>query len=563
MNVNFLNLFENDFLALFPEIFLITSTLFLLMYGVTFSTSKHYNYPILIQNVGWLSLLSLIYTLLLLCHNPIHQSLLFYNTLIIDDFTYFFKILLLSSSFCAILISFDPREAKLAQSAALTVGGTNSALWSSNSETFTDSGGQRHSESTPVLRESKALNAFEYMILILFATSSMLFMISSYDFISMYLTVELQSLCFYVLAASKRNSEFSTEAGLKYFILGAFSSGILLFGCSMIYGFTGMTNFGELAKVFTGSYDSGASSGIIIGIIFLAVGFLFKLTAAPFHMWAPDVYEGSPTPITAFFSISPKIAIFAVFLRLFLSSFYDFMLPWQKIIIFCSIASMIVGALAAMAQYKIKRLLAYSSIGHIGYLLLGLCCATVEGVEALFIYLIVYVIMTINLFAIILSLRTQSPVHYFGMSANGQEQKEREVGTAGTYHFKYISDLGMLAKTNPVLALTFTCTLFSMAGIPPLAGFCSKFYIFFAALSSSLYLLAFIGVLTSVVSCFYYIRLIKIMYFEKPTRFIPFQAMDKEKSIIIALTLFFMIFFFFYPSPLFLVAHKVAISLSL
>lgn len=544
MNVNFSLLFENDFLALFPEIFLVSSTLFLLMYGVTFSTSKQHNYPILIQNIGWLSLISIALTICLVCHNPITQSLLFYNTLIIDDFTYFFKILLLSSSFCAILISFD-----------LT-----------------------HSTGHDIARRSTSLNAFEYMILILFSTISMLFMISSYDFISMYLTVELQSLCFYVLAASKRNSEFSTEAGLKYFILGAFSSGILLFGCSMIYGFTGITNFGELAKVLTGSQEvilgtfgtdtdwatplfwSSRSSGITIGIIFIAVGFLFKLTAAPFHMWAPDVYEGSPTGITAFFSIAPKIAILAVFMRLFLYSFYDLMLPWQKIILFCSLASMIVGALAAMSQHKIKRLLAYSSIGHIGYILLGLSCATIEGIEALFIYLIVYVIMTINLFAIILSLReldgTTSPRLNKGLEQGG-------VAQSGTHHLKYISDLGMLAKTNPILAFTFTCTLFSMAGIPPLAGFCSKFYIFFAALSSSLYLFAIFGVLTSVVSCFYYIRLIKIMYFEKPTKFIAYQRMDKEKSLMIGVTLFFMIFFFFYPSPLFLVAHKVAISLSL
>ena len=595
MNVNFFNLFENDFLALFPEIFLVTSTLFLLMYGVIFSTSKQYNYPILIQNVGWLSLICIALTMCLLCHNPIHQSLLFYNTLIIDDFTYFFKILLLSSSFCAILISFDLSYDK---------DQTHQRFLSSNSET--------------VQRKSSPLNAFEYMIFILFSTASMLLMISSYDFISMYLTVELQSLCFYVLAASKRNSEFSTEAGLKYFILGAFSSGILLFGCSMIYGFTGITNFGELSKVLTGSQevvvfhhllsnsgnieesalllDRGGglspapSSGIIIGIIFIAVGFLFKLTAAPFHMWAPDVYEGSPTAITAFFSIAPKIAILGVFLRLFLYSFYDQMLPWQKIIIFCSIASMIVGALAAMSQHKIKRLLAYSSIGHIGYILLGLCCATIEGIEALFIYLIVYVIMTINLFAIILSLQelrtydrdkvlagvtmeaSRAQLHSVPASPVPDDLFDHKISivsaqentqSSGTYHLKYISDLGMLAKTNPILALTLTCTLFSMAGIPPLAGFCSKFYIFFAALSSSLYLLAFIGVLTSVISCFYYIRLIKIMYFEKPTKFIAYQPMDKEKSILIGLTLFFMIFFFFYPSPLFLVAHKVAISLSL
>jgi len=365
MNINFFNLFENDFLALFPEIFLLISTIFLLLYGVFFHSSEGGLDPFgtdsvelgarglsgaqspldfgpvpanenntssffFLQNIAALSLLTLALTLVLLLNNPIRQSLLFYNTLIIDDFTYFFKILLLISSFCALFISFN--------------------FQFSENEFMSGANGQ----STQV--GNRPFNAFEYILLILFSTSSMLLMISSYDFISMYLTVELQSLCFYVLAASKRNSEFSTEAGLKYFILGAFSSGILLFGCSIIYGFTGITNFGELAKVFTGSQEiiaeisfvpgspvssgltatlsplsfaAGAdseiffsrSSGIILGILFLAVGFLFKLTAAPFHMWAPDVYEGSPTVITAFFSLAPKIAIFGVFFKIILVKF--------------------------------------------------------------------------------------------------------------------------------------------------------------------------------------------------------------------------------------------------
>jgi proton-translocating NADH-quinone oxidoreductase chain N len=530
MNFNFSILFENDCLALFPELYLITSTLFLLMYGVIVSTSEKYNYPLLMQNIGGLGLWSLGGTFLLILWNPLHESILFYNTLILDEMTFFFKMLLISSAFCAILLSFDLSHQK-EQSQLKYLGETSEVL----------SG------------KTSSLQAFEYMILLLLSTGSMLFMISSYDFLSFYLTLELQSLCFYVLAASKRNSEFSTEAGLKYFLLGAFSSGIFLFGCSMIYGFTGLTNFGDLAKIFTGSQEgftslSGQSTGVIIGIVFLAVGFLFKLTAAPFHMWAPDVYEGSPTPFTAFFSIVPKIALFAVFLRLFFWSFYDFMLPWQKILLFCSLASMSVGALAALGQHKIKRLLAYSSVGHVGYLLIGICCATSEGFEAFLIYLLIYVFMTINLFAIILS--CQESHHDF--------EKEK----TGTYHLKYISDLGMLGQMNPVLAFTLTCTLFSMAGIPPLAGFCSKFYLFFAALSSSLYFLAFFGVLTSVVSCFYYIRMIKIMYFEKPTQFIAYQSMDREKSILLGITLFFMIFFFFYPSPLFFLAHQVALSCS-
>ena len=530
MNFQFSILFENDCLALFPELYLIVSTLFLLMYGVMVSTSEKYNHPLLMQNIGGLGLWSLGGTLLLILWNPVHQSILFYNTLILDEMTSFFKILLISSSFCAILLSFDLSHQK-EQSHLKYLGETSEVL---------------SSKTSPV-------HAFEYMILLLLSTGSMLFMISSYDFLSFYLTIELQSLCFYVLAASKRNSEFSTEAGLKYFLLGAFSSGILLFGCSMIYGFTGLTNFGDLAKIFTGSQEgftslSGQSTGVLIGIVFLAVGFLFKFTAAPFHMWAPDVYEGSPTPLTAFFSIVPKIALFGVFLRLFFWSFYDFMLPWQKILLFCSLASMIVGALAALGQHKMKRLLAYSSVGHVGYLLLGICCATPEGFEAFLIYLLIYILMTINLFAIILS--CQESHHDF-----------HEIKT-GTYHLKYISDLAMLGKMNPLLAFTLTCTMFSMAGIPPLAGFCSKFYLFFAALSSSLYVLAFFGVFTSVVSCFYYIRMIKIMYFEKPTHYIAYQSMDREKSILLGITLFFMIFFFFYPSPLFLIAHQVALSCS-
>jgi proton-translocating NADH-quinone oxidoreductase chain N len=467
MHINFIDLFENDFLAFFPEIFLIFSTCFLLLYGILLSTSKIYNYPSLVQNVGWLSLLTLFYTLLLLTHNPIQQSLLFFNALIIDDFTFFFKVLLLGSAFSSILISLD------------------------------------------YFKQEK-LNAFEYIILILFAVASMLCMISSYDFITFYLSVELQSLCFYVLGASKRNSEFSTEAGLKYFILGAFSSGILLFGCSMIYGFSGITNFGDLAQLFIGvGHDSMIPlslhlNGIILGILFVGVGFLFKLSAAPFHMWAPDVYEGSPTAITAFFSLTPKVALFAVFIRFLFSCVYDLIFPWQKVIILCSLLSMCVGALAALSQYKIKRLLAYSSIGHVGYLLIGISSATLEGIEALFIYLCIYILMTLNIFAVLLSLVSTGKTlrsENESFEKNGSNFSETNASNfsetngrifvtdrdltirLGThYRIKYLSDLGMLSKTNPLLAFTLTCTLFSMAGIPPLAGFCSKFYIFFSAL---------------------------------------------------------------------------------
>nr|NP_054402.1 NADH dehydrogenase subunit 2 [Marchantia paleacea]P26846.2 RecName: Full=NADH-ubiquinone oxidoreductase chain 2; AltName: Full=NADH dehydrogenase subunit 2 [Marchantia polymorpha]AAC09399.1 nad2 [Marchantia paleacea] len=489
-------MFEHDFLALFPEIFLINATIILLIYGVVFSTSKKYDYPPLVRNVGWLGLLSVLITILLVAvGSPLAVANLVYNNLIIDNFTYFCQIFLLLSTASTMVMCLD-------------------------------------------YFKQESLNAFESIVLILLSTCSMLFMISAYDLIAMYLAIELQSLCFYVIAASKRDSEFSTEAGLKYFILGAFSSGILLFGCSMIYGFTGVTNFEELAKIFTGyeiTLFGAQSSGIFMGILFIAVGFLFKITAVPFHMWAPDVYEGSPTIVTAFFSIAPKISILANMLRVFIYSFYD--PTWQQLFFFCSIASMILGALAAMAQNKVKRLLAYSSIGHVGYLLIGFSCGTIEGIQSLLIGIFIYVLMTVNVFAIVLALRQN--------------------------RFKYIADLGALAKTNPILAITLSITMFSYAGIPPLAGFCSKFYLFFAALGCGAYLLALIGVVTSVISCFYYIRFVKIMYFDTPKTWVLYKPMDREKSLLLAITVFFITFFFLYPSPLFLVTHQMALCLCL
>jgi proton-translocating NADH-quinone oxidoreductase chain N len=499
-------MFDNDFLALLPEIFLINATIVLLIYGAIFSTSKKYNYPPLVRNVAWLGLFSIVVTIILVATSKQFCSLttanLCYNTLIIDDFTYFCKIALLLSTASTILMSLQ-------------------------------------------YFKQETVNTFESIVLILLSTCSMLFMISAYDLIAIYLAIELQSLCFYVIAASKRTSEFSTEAGLKYFILGAFSSGILLFGCSLIYGFTGVTNLEELSKIFTGyeiafgtetqGHFLGLTNpaGVFTGILFLAVGFLFKITAVPFHMWAPDVYEGSPTFVTAFFSIAPKIAILANMLRVFIFSVYD--PTWQQLFVFSSIASMTLGAIAGLAQNKVKRLLAYSSIAHVGYMLIGFSCGTIEGIQSLLIAIFIYVLMTINAFAIVLALRQN--------------------------RLKYISDLGALARTNPILAMTFAITMFSYAGIPPLAGFCSKFYLFFAALGCGAYLLALVGIITSVISCFYYIRFVKVMYFDTPSTWILYKTMDREKSLLLGITLFGIIFFFLYPSPIFLVTHQMALSL--
>lgn len=493
--MNFISLFANDFQAVFPELFLVTATIVLLVYGVLLSTSNRYDYPILIGNVSWLGVFSLGFAFLLLISNPFQNSILFYNSLLVDPFASFLKGLIILCSIFSILMSLD-------------------------------------------YLKQKSFHAFEYIILILFSTCSMLIMVSAYDFLSMYLAIELQSLCFYVLAASKRSSEFSTEAGLKYFILSAFASGIILFGCSMIYGLTGITNFGELAIFFTGNaaIPFHLSSGILLGILFISVGLLFKLTAAPFHMWAPDVYEGSPTPITAFFAIVPKLAILGLFIRFLLFSCYDLMNVWQSIIIFCSLASMMIGALAALSQKRIKRMLAFSSIGHIGYILMGFACGTIDGMQSLLLYMVIYSFMTIGAFAVVLSLQHQSP------------------------SMKYIEDFTMLGKMNPIVAATMSMILFSMAGIPPLAGFFAKYYIFLAGIESGWYWLAIVGVLTSVISCFYYIRIMKIMYFEKRKGWIYTQGVDREKSMILAMTLFFLCFFFFVPSPLLVMTHKIALA---
>jgi len=489
--------FEHDFLTLIPELFFLMTCLILLGFGLSIPSEGGESLRVYL----WLSLFSLGYAFALLIHNPIEHAFAFSQSLILDEFTLFFKALLLFGSFGTLVIS-----------------------------------------KNYLIKEK--MYSFEYILFLLFSTLSMLLMISSYDFISLFLTIEFQTLCFYVLAASKRTSEFSTEAGIKYFLLGAFSSGILLFGCSLIYGFTGMTNFGDLGLLLTGialpqiyELSSFPASGLFLGILFLAVGFLFKVTAAPFHMWAPDVYEGAPTSTTAFFSIVPKIALMAVFLRVFFHSFYDLLESWQNILLLCSALSMIVGSFAALAQQRIKRLPAYSSIGHVGYMLLGFSCASLEGIESVCIYLVIYVLMSLNVFALLLALHS------------------------GNSRLRYVSDFGMLSVSHPVLAFTFACTLFSMAGIPPLAGFCSKFYVFFAALGSGLYAVAILGVLTSVISCFYYIRFIKIMYFERPSHWLTYEVLDLEKAGVLGVTLFCILFFFLYPSPLFLSAHKVALCL--
>ena len=517
-------LFENDFLALFPELFLAMASMALLTAGVLVSTSMQYGKPILLTPIAYLALYSLILCYILIIKQPLTGGYLFYHCLVMDPLTLFLKKLLIIGAAITLCISIE-------------------------------------------YNKMERINQFELIVLILLSVCSMLFMIQSANLVSIYLAIELQSLCFYVMAALKSNSPFSSEAGLKYFLLGAFSSGILLFGCSLVYGFTGVTEFESLSKILscgtpvlglTGGeglmshYNAGIASltplrGCELGMIFILVAFLFKITAVPFHLWAPDVYEGAPTSVTAFFSIAPKIALLSVMIRLFGATDFYFTLGWQKILIFSSLASMILGSFAAMSQNKIKRMLAFSSIGHVGYMLVALSLHSLLGVQALCIYIVTYVVMTASLFATFL-------LHMGRHDTVGGKSLNGKVG-----RIKYITDLTQLSLTNPTLAVCLTVTMFSMAGIPPLAGFYAKVGVFEAALGSSQYLLALVGVLTSVISSFYYIRLVKIMYFEKSNQWLCLDRPEKSSTLILSFCFFFLITFIIYPTPLYLAGHMVSL----
>jgi len=362
---------------------------------------------------------------------------------------------------------------------------------------------------------------FEFPILVLFAATGMLMMISAYDLIALYVGLELQSLALYVVAAFKRDSARSSEAGLKYFVLGALSSGMLLYGASLVYGFTGSTEFTQIAAAVQ---PSGANLGLIFGLVFLMAGFAFKISAVPFHMWTPDVYEGAPTPVTAFFAAAPKLAAMALTVRVVVSAFPALTSEWQQIVVFLAIASMALGSFAAIGQRNIKRLMAYSSIGHMGYALVGLAAGTAEGVQGVIVYLAIYLVMTLGMFAAILAMRR-----------DGKMVEE-------------IDQLAGLSRTSPMMALVMAILLFSLAGIPPLAGFFAKFYVFLAAIESGLYALAVIGVLLSVVGAYYYLRIVKIMYFDDPAE--RFEAMPAPLTAVLGVSGVLILFFFVYPAPL-------------
>jgi len=373
---------------------------------------------------------------------------------------------------------------------------------------------------------------FEFPVMVLLAATGMLMMISANDLIALYVGLELQSLSLYVVAAFDRRSARSSEAGLKYFVLGALSSGMLLYGASLIYGFSGSTLFADIA---TAVQPSGANLGLIFGLVFLMTGFAFKISAVPFHMWTPDVYEGAPTPVTAFFAAAPKLAGMALTVRTLFSAFPAVTPEWQQIVTFLAIASMALGSFAAIGQRNIKRLMAYSSIGHMGYALVGLAAGTAQGVEGVIIYLAIYLAMTLGTFACILAMRRQGRM------------------------VEDIDQLSGLSSTSPMMAFLLAMLLFSLAGIPPLAGFFAKFYVFLAAINAGLYTLAVIGVLLSVVGAYYYLRIVKIMYFDAPAE--RFEPMPGLLAAVLGASGLFILFYFVYPAPLVDVAEAAAKSL--
>lgn len=368
---------------------------------------------------------------------------------------------------------------------------------------------------------SDNLNRFEYPVLLVLATLGMFMMVSANGLIALYIGIELQSLALYVVAAFKRDSLRSSEAGLKYFVLGALSSGMLLYGASLIYGFAGTVSYAGLGTALA----DGASMGVVVGLVFFMAGMAFKISAVPFHMWTPDVYEGAPTPATAFLAAAPKVAAVAMLVRVLMEAFPGLMAEWQQIIFFMAVASTLLGAFAAIGQNNIKRLMAYSSIGHVGFILIGLSAGTEQGVTGVLVYLAAYVAMTIGTFACILTMR-------------------RPEGAVES-----IDDLAGLSRHQPIMAAVLAILMFSLAGIPPFVGFFAKYFVFLAAIEAGLYVLAVIGVLASVVGAYYYLRVIKVMYFDEPAA--PFEKpMARDIRFVLTIAAAFVTLFFVYPSPL-------------
>ena len=461
-----------------PELFLSISVMILLMLGVFIKKS--------FKLINLLTIFVLIFAIILVFNQPNEVNKIFNDSYIIDNFSIFMKILTLV--FCSLILI-----------------------------------------SSKDYIKNNSMDKIEYPIIILSSVVGMFLMISSYDLIVFYLGLELQSLCLYILASFNKNEVKSSEAGLKYFVLSALATGLMLYGCSLIYGFTGSTNFSTIANNL-----NETSLGAVFGIVFIISGLAFKISSVPFHMWTPDVYEGSPTSVTSFFALVPKIAALSVFIRFMYVPFVNVIDQWQIIIIFLSVSSMIFGAFAAIGQNNIKRLMAYSSIGHIGYALAGVATGTNLGIQSTIIYLTIYLVMNLGAFGCIFTMRREN------------------------IFYEDINDLSGISKNHPMLALSFLIIFFSLAGIPPLAGFFAKFYIFMAVIEAKMYTLAIIGLITTVISAFYYLRIIKIVYFDKPKA--PFEEnYDFGLKAILVVTSIMILIYFIYPSILIDAVSNIAI----
>ena len=464
---------------IFPEIFLSLSIMFLLMLGVFKKNSERIVYNL--STIILLILLALVFNLF-----SISETFIFNNSYKIDSLSSFMKTLTIISAIFVMISSFT---------------------------------------------YLKILNLLkiEYPILILSSILGMMLMISSNDLIVFYLGLELQSLALYVLASFNRDNVLSSESGLKYFVLSALSSGLLLYGCSLVYGFSGSTNFTYISTTST-----NIEYGVIFGLVFIIVGLAFKISAVPFHMWAPDVYQGSPTAVTLFFAALPKVAALTVFIRFLYTPFVNLIDQWQTIIVFISVASMVFGAVAAIGQSNLKRLIAYSSIGHMGYALAGLASGTNQGIQSSVTYISIYLVMTLAFFSCLFMLRKKN------------------------IFYEKIDDLSGLSTNHPMLSISLLVVLFSLAGIPPLAGFFAKFYIFMAVIEQSMYFLAIVGLLSTVVAAFYYLRLIKIIYFDKPK-----EKYETDHTIGLKVTLVIstgiLILYFIYPGLLNEIVSRIAI----
>ncbi|KAK8802170.1 hypothetical protein WA158_002656 [Blastocystis sp. Blastoise] len=494
--MTFASIFFEEIKFIVPEIFFIFSVLTLLCVGIFLSSKylniykNNYRTPYISTIINNLFILSLIFVIILLCKETTLTRLIF-------DGMYTMNYALTLIELIILIISVI-------------------YLLSINNFLNTDT-----------------MYNYEYLILLYISIFSILLTLHCNSFLHLYITLEMQSFCFYVLASSRKSNLYSCEAGLKYFITGSLISGFLLFGIALLYGTTGLTNLTELSYFFT---TSSFDKLTFTAICFILSAFFFKLTIAPFHVWAPDVYEGAPSIITMFFNIAPKFALIALLSRILMSTFYAFIDQWQLIFILVSLLSIIVSAFFALQQYKIKRFLTYSSVTHIGYMILGLSTGTIQGVQSLLFYFIVYLITTIAIWAILLIVNNK---------------------------VKYITDFADLFKNNYLLGISLTIIMFSMAGIPPLAGFLAKFYTFFVCVENNVLLPAIFAIVISVITAFYYIRFIKIMYFESTNNNYVYTSINKNLAVIISAFTLVLVFLCLNPNTLFIITHYISLFLCL